>query len=190
MNKSVLISIQPYWLFLIIAKSMGWRYPTRKTVEVRKFFPKDENWDKTVKLYCTKSRSSFNRIPKEYQPLMEKFLGKVIGEFDCNEIEKVTPEKFSSNNEGTCLTPLEITNYGGNKPIYYWHISVLWIYDRPKQLNEFYRPCNIQSCKDCQFWFNNGEYAACESRPERQLKRPPQSWCYVIESSEEMKRYA
>jgi len=34
--KSVLISIQPYWVFLIIARLMGWNIPQEKTVEVRK----------------------------------------------------------------------------------------------------------------------------------------------------------
>ncbi len=39
--KSVLISIQPYWVFLIIARLMGWNIPQEKTVEVRKDYPKD-----------------------------------------------------------------------------------------------------------------------------------------------------
>ncbi len=37
--KSVLISIQPYWVFLIIARLMGWNIPQEKTVEVRKDYP-------------------------------------------------------------------------------------------------------------------------------------------------------
>ena len=39
--KSVLIAIQPYWVFLIIATKMGWEIDQEKTVEVRKSFPKD-----------------------------------------------------------------------------------------------------------------------------------------------------
>lgn len=38
MSKSVLISIQPYWVFLIIAKTMGWNIDKEKTAEVRKNF--------------------------------------------------------------------------------------------------------------------------------------------------------
>lgn len=86
--KSVLISIQPYWVFLIIAPLIGWNIPQEKTVEVRKNFPKDLDWNKVVHIYCGKNGKSFNRIPKEYQPFMEKFLGKVIGEFVCDRVDK------------------------------------------------------------------------------------------------------
>ena len=62
---------------------------------------------------------------------------------------------------------------------YGWHISDLVIYDKPKELSKFYKTCGTQDCDGCQFWFNNGEYAACEIRSNRQLHRSPQSWCYV-----------
>ena len=39
--KAVLMSIQPYWVFLIIARIMGWKIDKEKTIEVRKNFPKD-----------------------------------------------------------------------------------------------------------------------------------------------------
>ena len=74
--KSVMISIKPYWVFLIIAKTMGWAIDKQKTVEVRKTYPQDDEWNKVGKIYCTKDKKSFNHIPKKYQPFMEKFLGK------------------------------------------------------------------------------------------------------------------
>ena len=40
--KSVMISIKPYWVFLIIAKTMGWAIDKQKTVEVRKTYPQDD----------------------------------------------------------------------------------------------------------------------------------------------------
>ena len=86
--KSVLISIQPYWVFLIIARVMGWNIPQEKTVEVRKDFPKASDWNKVAHIYCSKNKESFSRIPKEYKPLIEKFFGCVIGEFVCDKIEK------------------------------------------------------------------------------------------------------
>lgn len=88
MNKSVLISIQPYWVFLIIARIMGWDIPQDKSIEVRKDFPKDPAWNKVVHIYCSKNRKSFNRIPKEYHPLMAKLLGTVIGEFVCDNADE------------------------------------------------------------------------------------------------------
>ncbi len=95
--KSVLISIQPYWVFLIIARLMGWNIPQEKTVEVRKDCPKASDWNKVVHIYCSKNRKSFNLIPKEYQPLMEKFLGSVIGEFVCDSIS-ILPAIFIAKN--------------------------------------------------------------------------------------------
>jgi len=79
MNKSVLIAIQPYYVFLIIARLMGWDIPQEKTIEVRKNYPRDATLNKRVHIYCSRNRRSFNRIPKQYQPLVEKFLGRVIG---------------------------------------------------------------------------------------------------------------
>lgn len=95
--KSVMISIKPYWVFLIIAKTMGWNIDKEKTVEVRKTYPRDDEWDKVGKIYCTKDKKSFNHIPKKYQPFMEKFLGKVIGEFVCDRIDTIRKRGIDDN---------------------------------------------------------------------------------------------
>ena len=95
--KSVMISIKPYWVFLIIAKTMGWNISKEKTIEVRKNCPQDDEWNKAVKIYCTKDKKSFNFIPKEYQPFMEKFLGKVIGEFVCDRIDTIRKRGIDDN---------------------------------------------------------------------------------------------
>ena len=68
---------------------MGWKVEQHKNIEVRKNFPQGEKWDKVVKIYCSKDRKSFNLIPKKYQPLMQKFLGKILGEFTCDKIYKI-----------------------------------------------------------------------------------------------------
>ena len=47
MNKEVMVSIQSYFVFLIIAKYMEWNIPQDKKVEVRKDFPKNKCWNKT-----------------------------------------------------------------------------------------------------------------------------------------------
>lgn len=142
--KSVLISIQPYWVFLIIAKAMGWKVDKEKTIEVRKNLPKDANWDKSVKVYCSKDGRSFSTIPKEYQPAMKQFLGKVVGEFVCDKtfdicIEASDPDELPGYPfPCTGLTDKEILQYLGNgKTGYGWHISQLKIYDEPKPLWDF-----------------------------------------------------
>ena len=185
--RAVLISIQPYWVFLITAKTMGWNIGEEKTVEIRKSCPKNDNWNKTAKIYCTKDKKSLSQIPKEYRPLMERLLGKVVGEFVCDEINSgflISPWGDFIQKQ-TCLTYEEIQNYGKDKPLFYWHISNLVIYDKPKELSEFYTKCN-EGCEDCDFWksvrVNADEYdMECSSSiyGHRPLKRPPQSWCYV-----------
>ncbi len=192
--KSILISMQPYWLFLIIANKMGWEIGKHKTVEVRKNYPKAEDWDKTVKLYCSKDKKSFARIPKEYQPLMEQFLGKVVGEFVC---DKIISAEFGSYVETFSLTAqltaYDLMSYARGKTLYGWHISNLVIYDKPKELGELYKLgkpliCEGKNCEICDhlkyMQVNSDEWdydCDCQHQLENPITitRPPQSWCYV-----------
>lgn len=208
--KAVLISIQPYWVFLIIAKIMGWDVGKEKTVEVRKSYPKAENWNKVAKIYCSKDKRSFSKIPKEYQPFMEQFLGKVIGEFVCEKVERIEirhftvfghENRYAAVGENpdhqwlkkSCLPYDEVVHYGKLAPLYGWHISGLKIYDEPKMLSEFivaskYGCCNEGVCRDCpHFEKGNGIdieddcLADFDTDAYKPLRRPPQSWCYVEE---------
>ena len=189
--KSVLIAIQPYWVFLIIAKIMGWEIDQEKTVEVRKGFPKDPDWNKKAIIYCSKNKQSFNRIPKKYQPLMERFLGRVVGEFVCDRIDRGILKKslyVDSTNIGydkTCIRIEELEKYldacgvCGEYEFYGWHITDLVVYDKPKELGEFKTPCKMimGSCYFCDYAVHgmDGDLIGCNTS----LTRPPQSWCYV-----------
>ena len=189
--KSVLISIQPYWVFLIIAKAMGWEIDKQKTIEVRKNFPKAGDWNKLVEIYCSKDRKSFNRIPKEYQPLMQKFLCKVVGRWVCDKIYDIKPYfdrpdlltqyecGWKHGKEFDCLSFSEMNSYLLEDNGYGWHISDLKIYDKPKELSEFtkYMDCkNTYDCCACHNWDRlNLKCIAMNN----EVKRPPQSWCYV-----------
>lgn len=195
--KSVMISIKPYWVFLIIAKTMGWNIDKEKTVEVRKTYPKDNEWNKIGKIYCTKDKQSFNYIPKKYQPFMEKFLGKVIGEFVCDRIDTIRKRGIDDNFDycylsldewgnddiepeitavkNSCVLRDDLNDYGKNsRMLYGWHISNLKIYGKPKELSEFEKPCNHNCFVPCPHY--RGKEYECE-KPI--ITRPPQSWCYV-----------
>lgn len=205
--KSVLISIQPYYVFLIIAQLMGWNIPHGKTVEIRKDYPKDPAWDKCVLIYCSKNKRSFKRIPVKYQPLMSKFLGKVIGEFVCDKVERLEDYCICSAvlSLQTCLSIKELADYAHYPQglIYGWDISDLKIYDKPKELGEFYRPVKYNAdgpiCGtekemqdiiewDCETVFNK-ESTECTLKDCPRLQElyrvtaPPQSWCYVDEKA-------
>lgn len=169
------------------------------TILVSKTAPKCEVPFKCY-IYCTFPKKPaytlwLNRRTKN------KFLadGKVIGEFVCDKVFLLHPYTYDGGNadrerrkliqtfEGsskeneilaaTCLTQDEMFDYiGAGNYGYGWHISDLKIYDKPKELNEFRKPCkiNLPMCDRCDYYSTwNGR---CEN-----ITRAPQSWCYVEE---------
>lgn len=129
--KAVLISIQPKWCEFIASGE--------KTVEVRKSKPKLETPFK-VYIYCTKDEPMYYSGEKFWCTKAGDFgNGKVIGEFVCDEI--IVDERGEN---------ADILRFYGNlnKTLYGWRISDLVIYDKPKELSEFRRPCD-GNCYDC-----------------------------------------
>lgn len=198
--KAVLISIQPKWCELIVKK--------KKTVEVRKSRPSLDEPFKCY-IYCTNSKIEFlqSRSNVLFYCENKDFIGghgpgsytrlnsHVIGEFVCDSIEHYTSNctvfesvllPSPSELEEMCLTLTEFNSYGTRgKILYGWHISDLVIYDRPKELSEFYTVCKM-NCEYCEMWgytrVNADEFDMdCKSDwpLHKTLKRPPQSWCYV-----------
>lgn len=210
MNKAVLISIQRKWCELIVNG--------KKTVEVRKSRPKIETPFKCY-IYCSQNGISIYGDGKsyvtDYSKLLEKgakkgfeaasgffkWNGKVIGEFVCNEIEELkrntifnAPVLYSQS----CLTRDEYFAYIGNKTAYIWYISDLKIYDKPKELCEFRKPCiypKMPYCPTCPVGYEyisetEEEFYVCDGECNTEwvcqnyLKKAPQSWCYVEESDD------
>ena len=201
--KAILISIQPKWCELIASG--------KKTVEVRKTKPKLDVPFK-VYIYCTKPRHYF-KISKhlltsdeglflvngkvrmcdgfgvEYEDSEYKHLNcKVIGEFVCDCMTGLKSDNmvqaYYNNTKDTCLTDEEIKKYSNGKKLYYWHISDLVIYDKPKELREFSTPCKMRDmvCGICDYAVHgmDGDLIGCNTS----IIRPPQSWCYVEERVE------
>jgi predicted transcriptional regulator len=178
--KSVLISIQPKWCELIASGE--------KTVEVRKTKPKLETPFK-VYIYETQGRTETPFVDEEGHHIF-KGRGQVIGEFVCDRIvqfenslfDEVLPETVARS----CVPMYDLLVYLGKQDYGYgWHISDLVIYDKPRELSEFKRACD-GNCQSCQYaiWQTNGwayEPYIVDCKP---ITRPPQSWCYVWERSE------
>lgn len=169
MSKAVMLSIRPEWCEKIASG--------RKTIEVRKTRPNLETPFKCY-IYCT--AGGIKKMPTDY--LDENFeRAKVIGEFVCDNVLDVcisisNPKmvKKAYPFPGTGLTDLEILNYLGNGGYGYgWHISDLIIYDNPKELREFFKPCS----SSCNYIGECGGTNA--ERCLFPMERPPQSWCYV-----------
>ena len=175
MSKAVLISIRPKWVEKIARRE--------KTIEVRKTRPKLETPFKCY-IYCTLPKYPHEDfIATDYPRPQFYGGGKVIGEFTCERIALIAydgGELSSTTNAAfspaTCLTQSEIIAYIGDKGrCYGWHISNLKIYDAPRELSEFRRapdPCD--SCHAEYTW----ECTDCK-KLGGDIKRPPQSWCYV-----------
>ena len=183
--KSVLISIKPKWCEMI---ANG-----KKTVEFRKTVPKISVPFKCY-IYCTKAKNVFDEFftdPIEQDlPFGECGNGKVIGEFICDNvyfyeriygIEGETDciyNTCSFDEKYTCLTDKQMGEYGKGKQLFGWHISVLKIYDTPKELSNFLKPCPYGdvSCFLCdKSGYNADMHIECFNT----VDRPPQSWCYV-----------
>ena len=123
--------------------------------------------------------------------------GKVIGEFTCNLITGLKAnngiQAYYNGRKETCLTDVELIKYASGKMIYYWHISNLVIYDEPRELSGFYAPCpykkrdgtrmNVPCPCDKYDW--DYDEKTRKFYCTRRLTRPPQSWCYVEEISNE-----
>lgn len=153
MSKAVLISIRPEWVEEIAND--------RKTIEVRKTKPNLEMPFKCY-IYCTNARP--------FLVWGDVFNGHVAAEFVCDRIDTINPENepyglYDVDDDFVAQTGLvngALWDYGKGATLYGWHISKLEIYDMPKQLSEF---TGLRKTK-----FG---YAPVE------IKRPPQSWCYV-----------
>lgn len=169
MSSAVLISIRPKWCELIANGE--------KTVEVRKTQPKLKTPFKCY-IYCTKPK-----FPHEdHITLFDKQRcfyagGKVIGEFVCDRILDTRLIHISN----TCLSVDEWLKYTDDHkgPVYGWHISNLQIYDKPKELSEFMKPCTNDLC--CEICAMYREFEDRCGNAALAIKRPPQSWCYVEE---------
>ena len=188
--KSVLISIRPQWVEKITSR--------KKTIEVRKTAPKKVPFKAYI--YC-----SYGNMKTNYYI---KGRGKVIGEFVCDKVFLLHPYSYDGGNadlerrkfiqtfEGpskdieilsaTCLSQNEMFDYIGEGNYGYgWHITDLKIYDKPKELREFYTiPGGVSDCCCSCFWNETPlDEMPCRTctRERKYLYRPPQSWQYVEE---------
>lgn len=92
----------------------------------------------------------------------------------------------------SCLSFDDIGKYvcGEDKEIcfhvfYGLNISDVKIYDKPKDLSEFYIPC-YSGCKKCEYCCTDSSFGGvpelvCTVSNRKPLKRPPQGWCYIRE---------
>lgn len=186
---SVLISIRPKWCEKIVSGE--------KTIEIRKTAPKIATPFKCY-IYCTESGKYRNRKSVKNiwinRGTEQRFIGNgnIIGEFVCDEVYKVDnhTSSFSIENDvaltnlvarASCLDFCDMQAYARDRKVLFaWHISKLQIYDEPRPISDFKRANRTEENSPCAHmkWL----YEPCKTCKECNLKRPPQSWCYVEES--------
>ena len=195
--KAVLLSIRPEWCKKIL--------DGEKTVEIRKSCPAHGTPFK-VYIYCTKAQSKIGWLRLD---------SAVIGEFTCKKITGLTHGGETGNWEpaslyvmapgsyykpadellkAACMSKETAEKYLKGRDGCGWHISDLKIYDKPRELDEFSRfgffgmngtgVCGNEGCKNYEPSGNYMEPPTC-AIDGCYLNRPPQSWCYVEELSNE-----
>lgn len=192
--KSVLISIKPEWCMKILSGE--------KTIEIRKTRPKLEPPFKCY-IYCTKAPQKLitifrdgdvfgdgavyhgkpqfvtwdgGNIPSEIRPKEQT----VVAEFTCDKIgfysgkSWLVKEDIENVTAGSCMTLEQVKEYAGwrkvktfteRKDLYMWHISDLKVYDTPVELSR------LTALRQTKFGYEPIE-----------IKRAPQSWCYVMKN--------
>lgn len=203
--KAILMSIKPKWCEKIFSRE--------KTIEVRKTAPKLETPFKVL-VYCTTEKIDGGYLhtsnhkdrlyvwsnpddteirvePDGYTYTAYSCRGKVIGEFVCDKVRDYIPfglrgyELPSEWLKNMCLSKEQLDQYGGLKTLHGLHITEPKIYDTPKELSEFRKPCPHEAmpcwiCPSCDLDKDYYNLMQCLNT----ISRPPQSWCYVEEIEE------
>lgn len=189
--KSVLISIRPQWCEKIASG--------KKTIEVRRSAPKEVPF----KCYIYETNGQYVKFTHGAHTKYGYGRGKVIGEFICDRIicsqayfdsqgKNHLTNVFPDDIKKTCLDEYDLWDYIAGKAVkanqmydgYLWHISDLKIYDKPKELSEFYTKKKCNSCNKSGY-----ESTACmydeDCKVPMSITRAPQSWQYIEDLGEE-----
>ena len=193
--KSVLISTRPKLVEKIchkIGEDETGKAIYEKRIEVRNTAPQEVPF----KCYIYETKGQYVKFTHGAHTKYGYGRGKVIGEFICDKVYSiknrgssfsVADEEQSVTNEiarQSCLYYDDMVSYFGNKDGFGWHISDLKIYDKPKELSEFYTKKKCNSCKKSGY-----ESTACmydeDCKMPMSITRAPLSWQYIEDLGEE-----
>lgn len=200
--KSILISIKPEFVEKILNKEKTIEIRTTIPKEWKEYLkgktsikPEPSKWY----VYCTKAKPTLQYFYNwgNYKSISEHSTwaagstinageygnGKIVAEFTLKNISYWqpywTPEvmHICDISEKSCVSIEDLMKYCGNGTIYSLHIEDLKIYDKPKLLQNFFKPCDgcnkigSSRCID-------EVISDCGAKV---ITRPPQSWCYCQE---------
>ena len=197
--KSVLITTRLQWVEKIchkIGEDETGKAIYEKRIEVRKTAPQEVPF----KCYIYETKGQYVKFTHGAHTKYGYGRGKVIGEFICDKVicsqayfdsqgKNHLTNVFPDDIKKTCLDEYDLWDYIAGKAVkanqmydgYLWHISDLKIYDKPRELSEFRKPCDrFLDCCTCRGLVHK-EYMRCDNK----ITRPPRSWCYVEDLGEE-----
>ena len=170
--KAVMISIKPKWVEKIANGE--------KTIEVRKTAPKEVPF----KCYIYETKGQYVKFTHGAHTKYGYGRGKVIGWFICDKVDEYHYDYCDGVDIDddtileTAIDREDINIYAKGKTFYGWHISDLKIYDKPKELSEFYTKKKCNSCNKSGY-----ESTACmydeDCKVPMSITRAPQSWQYI-----------
>lgn len=165
--KSILLTIRLKYFYLT--------YKGTKNIEIRKSAPKNFAGDVYEIISKTNFEKDLMEIPENEREFFKQFKGKIGLKFTLKAVHKFDWRLVANpffKVRGSCLGYDQLRKYATDKKgvvhdLYGWCISDLEIFDKPKELEEFYStPKKI-----------NGLYGA--EMVNISLSNPPQSWCFV-----------
>ena len=181
-----MISIHPEWVQKILNGE--------KNIEVRNWIPKAD-LPLEVLIYVAKSKYDFHVYKKDgawtltekriQHYAYKKVCRKVVAKFTLNKTYKlinvgglgianldIKQPEFDEIIKKTCLSINQIGQYLKGKDGYAWKIDDLEIFERPKELGEFYhyKKKLIDCGMDCPPYIDEVKV---------QLTKAPQSWQYI-----------
>ena len=190
------MSIKPKW----VAKILN----GEKTIEIRKKFPKDYvGW---VYIYVTKNEGLLTTKKNEWGktiyivlpndkhafPSIHCLNGKVVARFNATAEEIsyldsldvfATLKLGKSLMKRSCLTVDEMKTYLNGRNGTAIHINNLEIFDKPKEISEFYKlGFDVKEYNQAVFCLKNNVHYTFEPDEyleKYQLTRAPESFCYI-----------
>lgn len=133
----ILINISPNTAYKVICKGAD-------AVLLRKILPVVHTEQDRVFIYVGKTKQSVMQVPKQYRPLIRKFMGRVIGVVKPLKVEQVYKSDFTGENllqDHLQITDDECSAFMQEKQrssILYFNNNEVEIF-KPILLDEFYR---------------------------------------------------
>lgn len=200
MSKAILISIKPKWCAKIMngEKTIEVRKNKALANAIQKLI--DENGYADIYVYCSKDDDlgCIKKISKDKYVCGKDFdikdfnylasgyngKGKVVFKFRCYKMEEISwqiglyeldQQPFSDFLDKSCLGFCELKNYLNKKNGFAINIADLEIFDKPKELSEFYTTKldeDLIKRLDNSIQLENGTWV-------KRITKAPQNMCYV-----------